>query len=308
MRRVEFHCILLFFGGGNLKNPCPGSPAALTGEERCAGPALQAVLRYLAGRTQSGACRVMLFLAGPPNAQIGSVVQVAATDEQEIKKHATTVTDFLDPSFPELSAWQVLPSMQHDKVAAAASPTVAQKTSIAVDLQHAALPGSSAADLQVDWQAADFWEQAGSAAAALGIQGKQWPVLTMIGESSACVDLSMLFAVDIWAACEGFVGLELLRPVCSRSGGAMVLYPSVREASLPQARLLFPLACVALLVSFFGMQSLYASKLVSGHQPVLLAGCVQGTQLTVSHQVPATHADLSRTAGTALPPSQPCCA
>lgn len=35
--------------------------------------------------------------------------------------------------------------------------------------------------------------------------------------------------------CDGFVGLELIEPLCSRSGGTMVLYPSVQEATLPQA-------------------------------------------------------------------------
>eukprot|EP00887_Chlorella_sp_A99_P008180 scaffold12.g8180.t1 len=168
-------------------------------EDRCAGPALQTVLRYLAGRTTPGACRVTLFLSGPPNARQGSVVRAPAPAVDEAVEEATLdemvgVTDFLDPSFPELSAWQAVGKRQA-KRGGATSPSAVQRAVGEIDLRHAAPRGAPAAGLEVDWQAREFWEQAGNAAAALGIQGEPVP--------PACRLL-----LDVCVVCEGFVGLE----------------------------------------------------------------------------------------------------
>lgn len=66
------------------------------------------------------------------------------------------------------------------------------------------------AQVVVAWEASDFYEEAGVAAAALGV------------------------CVDVYAVCPAFVGLDLLHPLAARSGGMVRLYPSTEDAPLPQ--------------------------------------------------------------------------
>ena len=42
--------------------------------------------------------------------------------------------------------------------------------------------------------------------------------------------------VDVFAACAGLCGLEAVEPLASGSGGALLLYPHLDQAALPQAQ------------------------------------------------------------------------
>ena len=71
------------------------------------------------------------------------------------------------------------------------------------------------ADMQLQYpvqdpQAKAFYEQAAVAAASMGI------------------------VVDVYAAARGYVGLQTLEPLVNSTGGALYLYPSAEEATLPQ--------------------------------------------------------------------------
>jgi hypothetical protein len=61
-----------------------------------------------------------------------------------------------------------------------------------------------------DPQSKSFYEQAAVAAASMGI------------------------VVDVYAAAKGYVGLQTLEPLVNSTGGALYLYPSAQEATLPQ--------------------------------------------------------------------------
>ena len=61
-----------------------------------------------------------------------------------------------------------------------------------------------------DPQAKAFYEQAAVAAASLSVN------------------------IDLYAAANGFIGLQTLEALPNGTGGAMYLYPSVEEATLPQ--------------------------------------------------------------------------
>jgi hypothetical protein len=61
-----------------------------------------------------------------------------------------------------------------------------------------------------DPQAKAFYEQAAVAAASMGV------------------------VVDVFAAARGYVGLQTLEPLVINTGGALHLYPSAEEATLPQ--------------------------------------------------------------------------
>ena len=58
--------------------------------------------------------------------------------------------------------------------------------------------------------AKQFYEEAAAAAAALGV------------------------CIDVYAASEEGMGLAFVEPLCSLTGGALLLYPSVDSAALPQ--------------------------------------------------------------------------
>ncbi len=70
----------------------------------------------------------------------------------------------------------------------------------------------AAAQWEADPGARAFYETAATAAAALGVR------------------------VDVFAACGGPCGLDALEPLAAGSGGALLLYPHVEQAALPQAR------------------------------------------------------------------------
>ncbi len=72
-------------------------------------------------------------------------------------------------------------------------------------------PGA-AAQWEANPGARAFYETAATAAAALGVR------------------------VDVFAACGGPCGLDALEPLAAGSGGALLLYPHVEQAALPQAR------------------------------------------------------------------------
>ena len=55
-----------------------------------------------------------------------------------------------------------------------------------------------------------FYEEAGGAAASLGI------------------------AVDVYALGEASFGLDMLQPLPNRSGGTLLLYPLIEDAALPE--------------------------------------------------------------------------
>lgn len=64
--------------------------------------------------------------------------------------------------------------------------------------------------LVVNTEASGFFEEAGVAAAALGV------------------------CCDVYALCPHFVGLELVQPLAGRSGGVVRLYHTLDDAPLPQ--------------------------------------------------------------------------
>lgn len=53
-------------------------------------------------------------------------------------------------------------------------------------------------------------------------------------EQAAVAAASMGVVVDVYAAARGFVGLQTLEPLVNSTGGALYLYPSAEEATLPQ--------------------------------------------------------------------------
>ncbi len=71
-------------------------------------------------------------------------------------------------------------------------------------------PGAPA-QWEADPGARAFYEAAATAAAALGVR------------------------VDVYAACGGPCGLDALELLAAGSGGALLLYPHVEQAALPQA-------------------------------------------------------------------------
>lgn len=53
-------------------------------------------------------------------------------------------------------------------------------------------------------------------------------------EQAAVAAASMGIVVDVYAAARGYVGLQTLEPLVNSTGGALYLYPSAEEATLPQ--------------------------------------------------------------------------
>lgn len=87
-----------------------------------------------------------------------------------------------DPAYPELSAWTDNAAEEVRTRAAAAAEAAAAVQAAAGDLSHAAPPGVPAETLAVDLSAAQYYVEAGAAAAALGI------------------------SVDVFAACPHWIG------------------------------------------------------------------------------------------------------
>ncbi|KAI3432284.1 hypothetical protein D9Q98_003844 [Chlorella vulgaris] len=168
--------------------------------------------------------RLLLFLSGPPNSGLGAVVALrpsppdpAAVDREAAAAAEEAQKDFggmmLDPAYPELSAWgdAAAASVQRRAAAAAAAAAAAESAATAAgDLSHAAPPGVAGGELTVNPAAREFYAEAGAAAAALGI------------------------IVDVFAACPRWIGLDLLAPLATASGGGVLLYSSLDTAPLPQ--------------------------------------------------------------------------
>lgn len=53
-------------------------------------------------------------------------------------------------------------------------------------------------------------------------------------DQAAVAAASMGVVVDVYAAARGYVGLQTLEPLVNSTGGALYLYPSAEEATLPQ--------------------------------------------------------------------------
>lgn len=53
-------------------------------------------------------------------------------------------------------------------------------------------------------------------------------------DQAAVAAASMGIVVDVYAAARGYVGLQTLEPLVNSTGGALYLYPSAEEATLPQ--------------------------------------------------------------------------
>jgi hypothetical protein len=53
-------------------------------------------------------------------------------------------------------------------------------------------------------------------------------------EQAAVAAASMGVVVDVYAAARGYIGLQTLEPLVNSTGGALYLYPSAEEATLPQ--------------------------------------------------------------------------
>jgi hypothetical protein len=62
----------------------------------------------------------------------------------------------------------------------------------------------------------------------------QDPASRAFYEQAAVAAASMGVMVDVFAAARGFVGLQTLEPLVNSTGGALYLYPSAEEATLPQ--------------------------------------------------------------------------
>lgn len=168
--------------------------------------------------------RLLLFLSGPPNVGAGAVVarKPAPIDPKEVKVAAEAAAAdaaknfaglVLDPAYVELTAWGDAAAASVEAAAAKAAArakAAADAAAAAGDLSHATPPGVAEADLVIQEEARDFWVEVGAAAAALGI------------------------SVDIFAACAGWIGLKLLEPLATKSGGSLLLYSSLEAAPLPQ--------------------------------------------------------------------------
>lgn len=134
--------------------------------------------------------RLLLFLSGPPNCGAGSVVKrqqvqpVAAAQSHAAVEEAAKELAYLvlDPAYPELSAWTDGAAAEVRARAAATAEAAAAVQAAAGNLSHAAPPGVPAEALAVDLAAAQFYAEAGAAAAALGI------------------------SVDLFAACPHWMG------------------------------------------------------------------------------------------------------
>jgi hypothetical protein len=200
-----------------LAAAAPGAP-----RERPLGEALQALLRYAGAAAAGGAplagARLLVLLGGPPNAGRGAVVRTrppprprrrAPTAEDAMAWSASGLgSDILfatplppppprAPPPPEASARGALEAAA-DLAPAAAELGLAAPAAAWGDDGGGAAPRAA---LELRWEAAAFYAEAGAAAAALGV------------------------AVDVVAASATFVGLELLRPLAAASGGAAALFP-----------------------------------------------------------------------------------
>ncbi|KAL4424007.1 hypothetical protein ABPG75_001308 [Micractinium tetrahymenae] len=165
--------------------------------------------------------RLLLFLAGPPNVGAGAVVarrpsaaELAAAEQAAAEKTEQAARELaalvLDPQYPELSAWSDAVSRSASEAQQSAAQAAAAPRASAGDLSHAAPPGVKAEELAVHLAAREFYSEAGAAAAALGV------------------------SVDVFAACPHWMGLDLLEPLASASGGSMLLYRSLESAAMAQ--------------------------------------------------------------------------
>ncbi|KAL0031778.1 hypothetical protein WJX79_006935 [Trebouxia sp. C0005] len=186
---------------------------------RSFGAALQAVLRCLAqaafaphatdNRRQSGSNastsggdltmdathfagrRLMAFLAGPPDRGQGSVLK------RKLPPAPLVLPDMADITYTSLALGvQPSPTLR----------THSNGTSNGRGIGN----GSDPVQAEPDPSARQFYEEAASAAAALGV------------------------CIDVYAASDEGLGLTFMQPLTSITGGAVFLYPSLDEAALPQ--------------------------------------------------------------------------
>lgn len=214
--------------------------------KRALGEALQATLRYIgsgmSGSSSSDAtndknedetvpkpnksklapqtgARLLVFLSGAPNTGRGAVVQQQQHDTTASTMNSSNNTTnedgstqypsyVFDPYFPELTAWTVVmppppPASDFNNNTNANKKDNIGETSF-VDLTHAAEELSlEPKKMQRNRRAALFYKEAAAAAATLGV------------------------CVDVYAVSPFYVGFDVLRPISIRSGGGLVLYPSM---------------------------------------------------------------------------------
>ncbi|KAF6265854.1 hypothetical protein COO60DRAFT_1697553 [Scenedesmus sp. NREL 46B-D3] len=92
-------------------------------------------------------------------------------------------------------------------------------------------PGSSVADATISPASGDLGRQ------MAGLQlhfPSQDPKSRSFYEQAAVAAASMGVVVDVYAAARGYIGLQTLEPLVNSTGGALYLYPSAEEATLPQ--------------------------------------------------------------------------
>ncbi|DBB07884.1 TPA: hypothetical protein ACH3X3_009279 [Trebouxia sp. C0006] len=186
---------------------------------RSFGAALQAVLRCLGQaalephatdqRQQSGSnastsgrdlvmdaayfagTRLIAFLAGPPERGQGSVL-----------KRKLPPAPLVPPDMTDITYTSLALGLQPSPIL----PTHSNGTANGRGIGN----GSDPVQAEPDPAAKQFYEEAASAAAALGV------------------------CIDVYAASEEGLGLAYLDPLPSITGGAVFLYPSLDEAALPQ--------------------------------------------------------------------------
>ncbi|KAG2486738.1 hypothetical protein HYH03_014664 [Edaphochlamys debaryana] len=253
---------------GAQAHPPPGAPGQESGMSRGApgqggaaggfgpppasrglGPALVAVLDYLkvlqappfvahhgmgsAGATSASVVgadhlsqnqspvKLLLFTSGVPDFGIGRLINprrrraVAAAAAAAAARALAPGGHASAPPHPPTG-----PALPHPGPSAA--PGAGAGADVAVDAE--ADPDAWLHD--VPSSSVEFYEQAAAACASLGV----------------CVDL---FAVS-----QGALGLRFLDPLCSSTGGAVYLYPSVDESAMPQdvyLRLSSPSAAVGII-------------------------------------------------------------
>mmetsp|Transcript_35145 Transcript_35145/g.91272 ORF Transcript_35145/g.91272 Transcript_35145/m.91272 type:complete len:638 (-) Transcript_35145:739-2652(-) len=156
--------------------------------------------------------RLMCFLSGPPTFGPGKVMKakistshgLSDTNAQDYDMTQSMAMLAMDPSFPINAA---VPSKSPSKTTAAAE--TASQVTLRMDKMTLDSEGQ-ATDVVVDPRGGAFYEEAASAAAALGV------------------------AVDLYIVATEVVGLDCLEPLASSSGGHVCWYLSVDDAALPQ--------------------------------------------------------------------------
>ncbi|WIA11779.1 hypothetical protein OEZ85_011873 [Tetradesmus obliquus] len=182
-------------GGGGKSPPC-----------RAVGPALHAVLEYLRG-------------LHAPHADPAFPGSSSSNGE------ATSPSDSSTAAAPAFSGVAQL------VLFLSGPPDTAYGKTVAATAAGNRPPGAGAADATISPGSGDLTRQMAGMQLHYPLQD---PKSRSFYEQAAVAAASMGVVVDVFAAARGYIGLQTLEPLVNSTGGALYLYPSAEEATLPQ--------------------------------------------------------------------------